>query len=413
MVRLLVKSPKPLSILSGVSGWFWLYVGLILLGAYLLYAAIVPTYKSPNSRLWSSAMGYPAMLRKMNAEIPVETALPSQREMVRTVSAAGEIGFLHEVPINIEVASIVTDVYVESGAKIKVGDLLLRLDNGGSPTRLARLDVEDKRNAYEKARRDYLREKEAFKSGIIAQTDLAQYEADMNQARIELNKAQESLSQSFESRSKNIFGDAKQSSRGAKTDILSPIDGEVVQVATYAGENILGPKNGLMSLGDTLMFKASVDQRYFSTIQAGNRAEVYLQAYPDKPFAAKVIKIDNFIAVAGKAEATVPYTFNVWLELEGVPTESIPLARGMNGYCRFDYPFQALAIPEKALLNYSGQRGVVMTVNAERRLELKQVTYSASMDGMVAISSGLGERERVVLSGQVGLQSGDKVKFEE
>lgn len=379
-----------------------------------MYAGIVPTYKSPNSRLWSSSLGYPAILRKMNLEIPVETAKPKLMEMIKTVSAVGELGFFNEVPINIEVASIITDVYVESGTKIKVGDVLLRLDNGGGPTHLARLNLEDKRNAYENARRDYLRESEAFDSGIIAQADLAKYEAEMNQSRIEFNKAQENLTQSFVSRSKNIFGKSRQQNHSDKTDILSPIDGEVIEVGVYAGQNILGPTNGLMSLGDILMFKAAIDQRFFSTIRLGNSAEVYLQSYPDRPITAKVIKMDNFItAVAGKAAAKVPYTFSVWLELKGVPSESVALARGMNGYCRFDYPFQALAIPEKALLNYSGQRGVVMTVNTEHRLELKQVTYTSSMDGMVAISSGIDEQDRVVLSGQVGLHSGDKVKFEE
>ncbi|WP_446808222.1 efflux RND transporter periplasmic adaptor subunit [Methylomonas sp. 2BW1-5-20] len=404
-----MKNIKNLFNNGRLSEWLLFYAGILVLFVYLIYAAILPAYWSPNSRLWSSPVGYPAILRKLHTAIPVEVASPKLQTMSRVISAAGAINFLHEIPINIEVASIVTQVFVESGSKIKVGDVLARLDNGGNPTRIARLDVEDKRSAYEKAKKDFLREKEAFKSGLIAQTEFAQFEADMNQARIELEKAQESLSGSFESRSKSIFGKSVNGHGNAKTEIVSPINGSVIAVDAYAGENIVEPRDSVMVLGDTLMFKAAVDQRYFASVQVGNEATVYLHAYPDIAVKAKVAKIDNIVAVNQDAAGTVPYTFNVWLELSADHAQAIQFVKGMNGYCRFEYPFQALAIPEKALIKYSGQRGLVMAVSQDDTLEMRQVSYSASIDGMVAISAGLSAADRVVLSGQTGLLPGDKI----
>lgn len=392
-----------------LSEWLLFYAGIFILFGYLVYAAILPAYWSPNSRLWSSPIGYPAVLRKFGAKIPVEVASPTRQGMSRVISAAGGVNFLHEIPINIELPSIVTQVFVESGSEIKIGDVLLKLDNGGNPTRMANLDVEDKRGAYEKAKKDFLREKEAFKSGLIAQTEFAQFEADMNQARIDLEKAREGLNQSFESRSKSIFGKAAGSRGSAKTEILSPINGSVIAVDAYTGENIVEPRNGVMLLGDTLMFKAAVDQRYFASLQLGNEAVVYLHAYPDQAIRAKVVRIDNVVAASQDAAGSVPYTFNVWLELNVDAAQPIQFVKGMNGYCRLEYPFQALAIPEKALIKYSGQRGMVMAVGKDDTLELRQVNYSASLDGLVAISSGLNAEDRVVLSGQTGLQPGDKI----
>jgi len=389
--------------------WLWFYAAMLILFAYVAYAAILPAYWSPNSRLWSSPLGYPAVLRKFGAKIPVEAAAPTLQAMSRVVSAAGAINFLHEIPINIEVPSIVSAVYVESGASIKVGDVLLKLDNGGNPTRMANLDVADKRGVFEKAKKDYLREKEAFKSGLIAQTEFAQFEADMNQARIELDKAQESLKQSAESRSKAVFGTAPRAAGNGKTEILAPINGSVIAMDVYAGENIVEPRNGVMLLGDTLMFKASVDQRYFSAVQLGNQAVVYLHAYPDVAVKAQVVKVDNVVAASQDTAGSVPYTFNVWLQLQADTAQAIQFVKGMNGYCRFEYPFQALAIPERALIKYSGQRGLVMTVNKDDALELRQVAYTASIDGKVAISSGLTAEDRVVLSGQTGLLPGDRI----
>jgi hypothetical protein len=124
---------------------------------------------------------------------------------------------------------------------------------------------------------------------------------------------------------------------------------------------------------------------------------------------AKVLKIDQSIAEPQQADNAIPFTFNVWLELQRDPALNMQFVKGMNGYCKFEQPFQALAIPEKALIKYSGQRGLVMVVNSDQRIDLKPVSFTASIEGMVAISAGLTSQDRVILSGQIGLKAGDKV----
>jgi hypothetical protein len=103
----------------------------------------------------------------------------------------------------------------------------------------------------------------------------------------------------------------------------------------------------------------------------------------------------------------------VWLSLDQQKDSKAPLISGMNGYSRFEYPFKSLAISEKSLLRYSGKTGVVMILNKNDKIELREVNYSVGDQGMVAIESGLSEDDRVVVSGQIGLKPGDMVKLQD
>ena len=62
-------------------------------------------------------------------EIPVETARPEQRRIVRTVQAPGEVEAFVEVDIRSEIVSKNVEMPVEEGDLVQAGDLLCRLDD--------------------------------------------------------------------------------------------------------------------------------------------------------------------------------------------------------------------------------------------------------------------------------------------
>ena len=84
----------------------------------------------------------------------------------------------------------------------------------------------------------------------------------------------------------------------------------------------------------------------------------------------------------------------------------------MNGYAMFNRDFEALAIPQSALMRYSGGEGVVGVVTPEDRVHFASVTYSVSGDGWVAIDSGISADAKLVVAGQTGLHEGDKITIQ-
>lgn len=207
-------------------------------------------------------------------------------------------------------------------------------------------------------------------------------------------------------------GGGLSSSRTSDIEILSPLSGVVIAVNVIAEENIIEPRDRLIIVGNRPVFRAAVDQRYFGKIKLGDEAEVRLQAFPGRTFAGKVVKLDNRVSTAGSRDpgAQPPFTFMPWLELEGAASE---FAHGMNGYALFRYPSRVLALPESALMRFSGGEALVMRVDLDsgrRRAKIVPVAYTMSDAGRVAVSGGLREGDLVVASGQSSLKEGDLLR---
>ena len=168
-----------------------------------------------------------------------------------------------------------------------------------------------------------------------------------------------------------------------------------------------------MVVGDNLVFRTAADQRYVSWVKKGNKATVYLAAYPGRSFEGEVIRIDVYVAGDDAVKTgQPPYTFYVWLSLKQLSKEQASVVSGMNGYCIIEYPFKTVSIPQSALMRYSGQQGMVMMVEKDMRITLKPITYSMTADGWIAVDSGVNADDLVIVSGQVGLQQGDRVSLQ-
>src|SRR5262249_18714509 len=156
----------------------------------------------------------------------------------------------------------------------------------------------------------------------------------------------------------------------ADVDILATSAGTVFERNVQPGENLVAlvVQKNLMLIGDRLTFRAQIDQRYASSLAEGDRGRFYLPAYPGIPFDGPVLRVAHEVAredpsSAAQTAPLFPNTFAVWLALPGDSLQGKKLVKGMNGYCLFEKPFTALAIPESALMRFSGRTGTVLTVD--------------------------------------------------
>jgi HlyD family secretion protein len=404
--------------------------GLVMLGGMGAYAAAVlaPAFQSPRSRMYASRLGYPSLQRWRDQPIEVRVSEVTVRQLPRTVAARGALAYLNVYPVRSEVLGVVTSVSAEPGQEVKKGDVLLRVHTGGFAPRLALLTRDQMQANAEQARVEYERVAQMFRTAHAAsQKELQAAALAYKAAQTALAVAEEQYRQSLLTRSKAV-------AEGRPTSaVAGPVALDEEVVATAAGtvvERLVSPGTNLTSLrddaplflvGDRLVFQAEFDQRYAPVIHNGARGTFYLRAHPGVAFDGEVVRVAHKVlsdtdpsggAAGGppfRGLTNAPYTFAAWIALVSESGRLAGLKPGMNGYCLFRETYTAPAIPEGALMRYSGRSGTVLAVGPDNRLEVRQVTYSGSDDGWVAIQSGLRPGERVVIEGQVALRPGDRV----
>jgi HlyD family secretion protein len=427
------NGPDGRQLADGQSGrrW-WRFFYLLLIGAIASYVwfVFVPSFKSPRSRVYTSALGYPAVMRLLEQPIDVQVDTVYTRSMNKTFSAEGHIGYLNEVPVRTEVLGVVTAILAEPGQEVKKGDVLVRINTGGFTTRLQELLVQQRQWEVEQARATLARVRKMYQGNAASAQDLELAQLAVHDADSILATAREQYKQSMLSRSRLVEQPGLRATEleapAKEIDLVANISGTVFQRNVQPGENIVLVNDPLMVIGDQVTFLAAFDQRYAGAIQKGDRGNFYLRAYPGVVFEGEVVRLSHHVEPEDQKPALAampwvpkqpPDTFYAWLALRGTKTgqkllDGRPepkLLYGMNGYCVFQRPYSALAVPESALMRYSGRTGMVFVVDGTSHLQIRNVTFTGVDEGWVAIESGLNEGETVVLDGQIALKPGDSV----
>jgi HlyD family secretion protein len=413
----------------GLWWWILLYLAIAIAIAALAKYVIAPAARSPASRLYSSGIGYPAMMRRLERPMELELDSAIRREVLTRVSADGRVAYENEVPVRSEVLGIVVDTAADVGDRVETGDVLVRVDTGGYGTRITELELDLRRLELESARIRFERAQKlsAGEGGtqVVSADTLQIYTDAVNRAEIALELAEEEYTNSLRSRSQNVHGgppaEGDEEASSSEVGIIATFAGTVIERDVRLGENLVRPEKVLLVIGDRLVFRAHFDQLHAGAVQAGREAKVILRARPGETLLGEVLRVGHRVADAGgslagdfvfrerSVQAPVS-TFPVWIALREEASEVAALLPGMDGYCVLEETSESVCIPSSALMRYSGREGTVFVVGEDDRLELVHVRYSAvTEDGWVAIESGLEEGQRVVVRGQVALEPGDRV----
>jgi RND family efflux transporter MFP subunit len=385
---------------------------------FVLYV-LLPTFWSPNSRAYSS-LGYPALMRVLHRPIPVQVELVQKRPMPRTIAAEGTTAYLNETQVHSEVPGIVTEILVDAGHGVQSGDVLLYVNPGGHTTRMFTLRRQLRQRELEQARVRLERERSLYQRKLISKDEFEDAQIDLRRAETASNLAMEEYAHSLRSRSATVTGEPLPWTgvelATQRVEIVATVAGTVIQRDVHVGENLIDLRNPLMVIGDRLVFQAHVDQRYAGLLQPGDRGRLHLRAHPGREIPTTVIRLDHQVEAVpqrgSNKSGPPPFTFSVWMSIPDSLRAQGKLLPGMTGYTVFEDTDTTLALPERALIRYSGRTGTVFTVDSGKRLELKRVTYTGSENGWVALESdNLPEGAAVVVSGQSALKAGDQVRL--
>lgn len=301
------------------------------------------------------------MIKKMSGRAEpeaVKVGTVSRGDLTRTVSAPGAIDPKTRVKISARVSARVIALPFKEGQDVKEGDVIVRLD------------AEDLKAALDQARAG-LRADEARMEGTQAslvrvKADVERVRAlfatkDRSQAELEIAEAEFRVAESNVRAAEQSIESSRAIVRRAERDlentvITAPMDGTIVKLNTEVGEVVLGTFNNagteIMEIADlaSMLMRAEIDENNIEPIKPGQKATVYINAYPDRKFTGIVerLKEQNQISREGKQY----FEAEIALDLKAMK-EGERLKTGLKANCdiQVETKFDVIKVPSQAVLD--------------------------------------------------------------
>jgi len=227
--------------------------------------------------------------------VKLETA--KRGDLIRVVSAPGVIEPRQKVDISAQVSARIIAMPYREGRRVKQGEVIVRLDADDLKASLesakASLRSEEARLAGAKASMENMtqelgRKRELWSSKDISKSELDTAEAEYTRAESGYNQVVHSIAiakANIDRATKNL----------SYTVITAPFDGVVTSAQAEVGELVVvGTLNNagsvIMQVADlgSMIVKAKVDETNIAPVQIGQRAKVYINAFPNRTFGGVV-----------------------------------------------------------------------------------------------------------------------------
>lgn len=401
---------------------------VLLLSATLLPLALLPGCKKEEAP---------------EVEVTVQAEHPEQGPISSQVTADAVLAPLAQAAIVPKIVAPVHQYFVERGAHVKEGELLVILEN-----RDLTAVAQDNQGSYEAAQAAYeaATKAQAPEDAIKADSELAQAKAnldiaqrtanarkqlfqegaipgrDLDTAQANLIQAQEAYAIAakqdefmhnggHESQLKAAQGQltsAQGKLEDAQADlsysrIRSPINGVVTDRPFYPGET---PAAGVpvITVMDTtsLLAKTHIGQSIAQQLKVGGDAQIHVPGIDD-PVPAKV----SMISPALDPGST---TVEIWLKVNnksGSLKAGTPVKVSIVGETVKD----ALKVPLTAVLTGDDGAKSVMVIGSDGAAHKKPVTLGITDGDDIQILTGVTPADMVITGGSYGLDNGTKVKI--
>ncbi len=360
----------------------------------------------------------------------VEVDKVKKGELISKVSASGEIKPRRYVNISSNVPGMIEKIYVKEGEKVKEGQILIKLDSAQYEASVARDKAyiasleEDLRNAdtnLKKAEATYKRSMELHKEQLISDEALenakTQYEIALSQKNSLLHRiaqAKASLQSTIDSLNKTI--------------IRSPIEGVVTSLKVEEGEvAVIGTMNNpgtvLLTIADlsVMEVEVDVDETDVINVKLGQKAEVKVDALPDKILEGEVTEIGSSAKQGSTLLSSSASTskeakdFKVVVTLKNPPSVLKPglsasadiiIAEKKNV---LKVPISCLVVREGE--NKKEEEGVFVVKDG--KAQFRKIERGVMGEMEVEILSGLNENDEIIVGPYKALRTikdGDPVK---
>jgi len=356
--------------------------------------------------------------------LEVQVAKARKGTITRTITGAGKVQAATTVKISSSLSGDLVELLVKDGDPVKKGQVLGRIDKrlyeaamkqalasqnaSRADTQVA--EVEAVRTAQELARVE-----ELVKKGLIS-------EAEVEQARAAKNSADARVASAKQLLARNVAIVDQAQTDLSKTTMLSPIDGNVIELSREVGERVRGSdlsEDVVMTIAalSAMEVKFEVGEHEVVHLKPGQPAEVTLDALEGQTFNGSVVEIAQKALIKNPGTEAEVTSFPVTVALDMRPPGVLP---GMSAEVRISaetrndvvlVPIQAVTVRSARTLpgfeapaeggaltskRTESLAKVVFVVDAENKARVQAVTTGIASDTELEILSGIKDGDRVV-----------------
>jgi len=354
------------------------------------------------------------------AQVTVQTTTVARGDLTSVVTASGEIKPRTYTNLGANAQGLITALLVKEGDRVRKGQIVARIESvqanadvqaqrasvasaeADSASSEAGLKVQDDtirtqqatidrtKSDLELAKVNFERYEQLFKAGVAPKSDFDQRKSSYESQKAGLREAELRLEQLKSQRAQTLAqitssqrriaqaqaGLARVADILAKHDVISPLDGIVTNLPVRLGETVVpGVQNSaasaVMTIADMSLITAEVkvDETDIVNLEIGQKADVTIDAVPDRTFTGHVIEIGNTailrssgqVASSSATSSTEAKDFKVVVALDNPPDEIRP---GLSCTAKIvtatrhdvlNIPIQALTVRQKGDLEDAAQ----------------------------------------------------------
>ena len=385
------------------------------LAALLLVCGVVSSCSSSSKSAASSETAPVA---------PVVTA--HRQDLSSQLSIAAEFQPYQEVNVYAKVSGYIQKLYVDWGSHVKQGQLLAVLEIPELQQQLQQdeANVKKSEQELERAKEDLNRAASAYKVAHLTYTRLADVQKSrpelVAQEEIDVAEGKDLEASASVSSAKDALAGSEQELAASKaalekdralfgySRITAPFDGVVTQIDAYTGA--LLPAGTSSNKGDQSLCHLSqinqlrlvipVPERAVADLRVGESVTVRVSSI-NKAFPGKVSLFSDQIDQQTR-------TMHTEVVVPNLKSKIVP---GM--YATVEIPLHtvqsALTVPVQAVQSSGEDRGTVLVVGSDNRIDRRDVTTGVQSATDVQILSGVTENERVIFGEQSQFKPGERV----
>ncbi|HLV13559.1 MAG TPA: efflux RND transporter periplasmic adaptor subunit [Xanthomarina sp.] len=330
-----------------------------------------------------------ALLNKKIAEldtikrIPLITTFQAKTEVFNhQLEIQGNVTTKSLIVITPEYNGILTNVYVKEGQKVKKGQLLAKIDDGGLSQQLAQLEIQTNL-----AKTTFERQKRLWDQNIGSEIQFLQAKSAYESQTEAINQLKEQI---------------------AKTNITAPFSGTIDDILTEQGSVVIAGQSQILRIVnlENMYIETEVPEKYISDITIGKHVVV------DFPILGKTI--ETKIRQVGDVINPANRTFKVEVS---IPNEDQSIKPNLTARLKInDYTNpKAILIPQSIISENAQGEQYIYTItnkNLKDEGEVKRIIIKTgkTQGDDIEVLEGIEDGAEIVQEGARSVKDGQTVK---
>ncbi len=372
------------------SKWLKIVVGIVVLGVlFNIGKSILGRMKPPLEKVVSESQG-----TGKQEVVPVKAYKMGRYNYEDPLNALGTLKGAMEFKLSFEIPGVISSINYKEGERYEEGALLISMRQDDILLQLKKAQAEyNKADAEAKIAEDKVKEHEKlFGMGAIPQSTLDKVKLELDSKKYEMEaariqmKAHESMLEKS-----NLYAPS-----AGMIGMLNVEEGEAVTANTLLGTHVMT---------EYVFAEFGVGEKDVNKIALGQKARVFIDAYPDKTFEGV---IENVAPVVSGSSRTA--TAKVRVENpDGL------LLPGM--FCRVRVLLYSkkntLVVPTDALQGKEGEQFVYVIHSDKNTVEKRPVVIGYTRPDYSQVDAGVSEGELIAASNLERLGDGKAVRVAE